>query len=66
MFHTLVAQVPVWGHAIEKIECTNHAVKCYQSALENLVKDKPHYKGKGKSTWQCVKKPTKQPNVPLK
>ena len=40
VFPTLVTQVPVWGHAIENIECANHAVKCYRSALENLVKDK--------------------------
>ena len=28
----------------------NHAVKCYQDALEKLVAEKPHYKGKGKLT----------------
>lgn len=50
VFSTLVKQVPVWGHAIEKTECTNHAVKCYRTALENLVKNKPQYKGKGKLT----------------
>ena len=45
---TLVSGVPEWGHAITKQECANHAVKCYRSALENLLKDKPHYKGKHK------------------
>ena len=47
---TLISGVPGWGHAITKQECANHAVKCYRSALENLVKDKPHYKGKHKLT----------------
>ena len=47
---TLISGVPGWGHAIAKQECANHAVKCYRSALENLVKDKPHYKGKHKLT----------------
>ena len=27
---------------------TMHAVKCYRGALEKLVAEKPHYKGKGK------------------
>lgn len=47
---TLISGVPGWGHAITKQECANHAVKCYRSALENLVKDKPHYKGRHKLT----------------
>ena len=42
--------VPVWGYAIQKIECANHATKCYRSALEKLVHDNPSYKGKGKLT----------------
>ena len=29
---------------------TTHAVKCYWGALEKLVAEKPHYKGKGKLT----------------
>ena len=56
VFPTLVAQVPMWGHAIEKIEYANHAVKCYRSALENLVKEKRHFKGKGKLTEGMHKK----------
>ena len=46
----LVTQVPGWGHAICKTECANHAVKCYRGALEKLVTEKPHYKGRGKLT----------------
>ena len=55
---TLVSGVP-WGYAIRKLECANHAVKCYCTALENLVHDKPHYKGRGKLTETMRKKLTK-------
>ena len=49
--HTvLISGVSGWGHAISKQECANHAVKCYRSSLENLVKDKPQYKGRHKLT----------------
>ncbi|VDI80112.1 Hypothetical predicted protein [Mytilus galloprovincialis] len=42
--------VPVWGQRVEKIECANHACKCLRSHLEQLVMDKPSYKGKNKLT----------------
>ena len=49
--HTaIISGVPGWGHAITKQECANHAIKCYRSVLENLVKDKHHYKGQHKLT----------------
>ena len=55
--HTnLVTQVPCWGHAIQKKECANHAIKCYRGALERLVQEKPQYKGKGKLTATMRKK----------
>ena len=47
---SLVTQVPGWGHTIRKVECANHAVKCYRGALEKLVTEKPHYKGRDKLT----------------
>ena len=34
---TLLQGVPEWGHAIENLECANHACKCYRNALEKLV-----------------------------
>ena len=37
----------------------NHAVKCYRTALENLVNNNPNYKGKGKLTEAMRKKLTK-------
>ena len=39
----LVSSVP-YGHYIKKLECTNYAVKCYCTTLENLTNDKPSYK----------------------
>ena len=50
VYPTLVAGVPGWGYTITKKECANHALKCYRSSLEQLVKDKPQYKGKHKLT----------------
>ena len=47
---SLITGVPGWGHAIRKMECANHAIKCYRGALEKLVAEKPHYKGRGKLT----------------
>ena len=35
---------------ITKQESANDAVKCYRSVLENLVKDRPQYKGKHRLT----------------
>ena len=42
----------------QKKECANHAIKCYRSALERLVEEKPKYKGKGKFTTAMRKKLT--------
>jgi len=50
VYPTLVAGVPGWGYAIEKQECANHALICFRGHLEQLVKDKPQYKGKNKLT----------------
>ncbi len=54
----LITGVPVWGHAIEKSECANHAIKCYRGSLEKLVQEKPQYKGKGKLTESMRKRLT--------
>ena len=58
VFPALVSGVP-YGHYIKKLECANHAVKCYRTALENLINDKPLYKGRGKLTQKMRKKVTK-------
>jgi len=30
VYPTLVENVPVWGYTIQKLECANHACKCYR------------------------------------
>jgi len=47
---TLVSGVPGWGYFIQKQECANHALKCFRTSLEQLIKDKPQYKGRYKLT----------------
>ena len=46
VYPTLVTNVPGWGYSIKKQKCANHALKCYRASLEQLIKDKPSYKGK--------------------
>ncbi len=53
---TLIQNVPGWGHAIKKLECANHACKCYRGALERLVQDNPSYKGTGGLTLKTRKR----------
>ena len=36
---------PFWGSVIKKIECANHACKCYRFSLETLSKDHAEYQG---------------------
>lgn len=52
------ASVPGWGSKVTKVECANHAVKCYRSRLEKIVQDFPKYKGKGKLTQRAIKRLT--------
>ena len=58
VYSSLVEAVP-WGYSIKKVECANHSLKCYRSALEKLVHDNPAYKGKGKLTEGMRKRLTK-------
>ena len=62
----LITGVPCWRHAIKKLECANHAIKCYRGALEKLVQEKPHYKGKGRLTESMRKKMTKAARCAIK
>ncbi len=45
VYPTLLLSVPVWGRDIQKIECANHACKCYRSGLEQLAQDNSAYRG---------------------
>ena len=49
VYSSLIETVPM-GYSINKIECDNHSLKWYRSALEKLLHDSPSYKGKGKFT----------------
>ena len=46
VLHTIHTTVP-YGRYVSKLECANHCVKCYRSHLEQMVKDFPHFKGRG-------------------
>lgn len=50
------ASVPGWWSKVVKVECANHAVKCYRSRLEKIIQDFPKYKGKGKLTKKAIKR----------
>ena len=50
--------MPVWGPMVTKIECANHAIKCYRNRLEAIVQDYPKYKGKGRLTQNAIKRLT--------
>ena len=56
VYPTLLQSIPVWGHAIKKIECANHACKCYRGALERIAQENPSYKGKGGLTQKMRRK----------
>lgn len=59
VYPTLVAGVPGWGYAITKLECANHATKCYRAALAKLAQDNASYRGKGKLTEAMQKRLSK-------
>ena len=44
MYHNVLSNVS-YGHYVQKVECANHAVKCYQNYLEVLCKEHPQYHG---------------------
>ena len=35
-----------YGRFVQKLDCANHAVKCYRSSLEKLAKDNSQFKGR--------------------
>ena len=66
VYPSLITGVPQWGHAIHKIECANHAIKCYRGALEKLAQENAHYRGKGKLTTNMRKRLTKAARCAIK
>ena len=65
VYPTLIQEVP-WGRAVKKIECANHACKCYRSGLEKLVQNNPSYKGKGGLTQRMRKRLTSAARCAIK
>ena len=57
VYPTLISNLPC-GYVIEKVECANHAIKCFRTQLEKLVQNNSSYKGKGKLT-ENMRKRTK-------
>ena len=45
VLYTIQTTVQLYGREVVKIECANHAVKCYRTRLEQLVKDYPSFCG---------------------
>ena len=46
VYHSVVNGVPSYGRCVQKDECANHAVKCYQNRLKVLCKNHPEYQGR--------------------
>ena len=55
----MIAGIPTWGYGVKKVECANHATKCYRAALEKLAQGNPSYREKGKLTESMRKRLTK-------
>ena len=66
VYPTLLQSVPGWGRAIKKMECANHACKCYRSSLEKLANEHPEYKGKGGLTLHMRKRLTSAARCAIK
>ena len=45
VYHAVVSNVS-YGRYVQKVECANHAVKCYRNRLEALCKEHPQYCGR--------------------
>ena len=45
MYHAVVTGVPLYGYRVQKVECANHAIKCYRNRLEELCKSNPDCQG---------------------
>ena len=56
VMNSIQQYVPVWGNMVTKVECANHAMKCYHNRLEKIVQDFPRYKGKGGLTQKAMKR----------
>lgn len=58
VLHTIQTTVVPYGKDVQKVECANHAVKCVRSRLEQLAKDFPSFRGRGRLTKSVIMKIT--------
>ena len=66
VYPTLLQYVPVWVRFITKMECVNHACKCYRASLEKLAANNTSYKGKGGLTKKMRKRLTSAARCAIK
>ena len=61
-----IRQYVVYGPFVEKVECANHACKCYRNRLEELAKDHPEFRGRGGLTKRAMQRLTTGVRVAIK
>ena len=44
--YTKVVEIVPYGRRVKKLECANHAVRCYRKSLHDLVNNRPDWKGR--------------------
>ena len=61
-----IQQYVIYGPFVEKIECANHACKCYRNRLEELAKDHPEFRGRGRLTKKAIQRLTTGARIAIK
>ena len=46
VYHAVQLEVTSYGRDVEKVECTNHAVKCSHNQMKSLCNSHPEYRGR--------------------
>ena len=58
VLYTIHTTVQPYDREVEKIECANHAIKCYWTRLEQFAKEFPSFRGRGGLTKSVIMKIT--------
>ena len=53
---SIIDSVPIYGRRVKKIECANHAVRCYRKSLHDLVESHSEWKGRNGLSKMKIKK----------
>ena len=53
---SIIDSVPIYGRRVKKIECANHAVRCYRKSLHDLVESHSEWKGRNSLSKMKIKK----------